>query len=63
MRAPSHWKLDDLYEHCLSGPKASKGDKWFPARPCGFYSIWSRIRIAYSVFIGKCDAVEWPGDQ
>ena len=38
--------------------------KWRPARPCGFRGVKyfaMRVRIAWSVFIGKYDALNWQG--
>ena len=38
--------------------------KWRPARPCGFYGFRhsiTRIRIAWRVFVGKYDALNWQG--
>jgi hypothetical protein len=34
-----------------------------PARPLGYYSLRSRIRLAWMVFTGKADALVWPGGQ
>lgn len=33
---------------------------WRPARPLGFYSFWFRLRVAWLVFCGEADAVQWP---
>lgn len=40
--------------------------KWRPARPCGFCSFsWDhlkmRFKIAWHVFIGRYDALNWQG--
>jgi len=37
--------------------------RYVPARPMGFYSMRSRIRLAWMVFTGKADALIWPGGQ
>lgn len=36
---------------------------WYPARPVGFHSFWSRISLAWEVFTGRADVLRWPGDQ
>ena len=39
-----------------------KGRKlWVPARPVGYPSWRSRIRLAWAVFTGKADALFWDG--
>ena len=40
--------------------------KWAPARPCGFSGLQyfkMRCRIAWRVFVGKYDALNWNGDR
>ncbi len=37
--------------------------EWVPARPVGYPSFASRIIAAWLVFIGKADALKWPGNQ
>ena len=37
--------------------------KWMPARPIGFYGIGYRLKAAWLVFTGQCDALKWPGGQ
>lgn len=60
-RAPNIIRLEDLakdnpLEVCVNG-------QWVPARPLGFYSIWSRLRCAWMVFTGRADAFIWPEDD
>lgn len=45
------------------GPAARKITYWVPSRPYGFYSLISRTRLAWKVFTGEYDALEWPGQQ
>jgi len=34
---------------------------WVPARPLGCCSILDRFRFALDVFLGRADALYWPG--
>jgi len=37
---------------------------WIPARPItGGFSFWWRFKLAYDVFIGKYDALNWQDDK
>lgn len=40
-----------------------QGDKkvWVPARPLGYDSLASRLKLAYMVFRGRADALVWDG--
>lgn len=65
-KAPSKWKLKELVTYCNDGPQACVTGYWVPARPCGCYSIWIRLKYAWKVFMGHYDVVEWPeqcGDE
>jgi hypothetical protein len=63
-QAPNLWKLKELANHIKEGPKESDDfENWRPARPLGFYSLKSRLKIAWKVFIGKADAVTWEWDE
>jgi len=33
--------------------------EYIPARPMGFYSLKSRLSLAWAVFTGKADAIFW----
>lgn len=63
MKAPNNWKLEELYEITHRSPRAYINDKWVPSRPMGLFSIVSRIKLAWSVFTGKADALVWPEGQ
>jgi hypothetical protein len=40
------------------------GDDWFPARPqASAMTLKNRIKAALLVFVGKADALVWPGNQ
>ena len=36
---------------------------WGPARAYGFYSLSSRLKLAWHVFTGKADALYWPSQM
>lgn len=36
---------------------------WVPARPVTIYSLRERIKLAYLVFIGEYDALDWEEDS
>ena len=63
-KAPSRWELSALIEHVKNGPE--RGVKmggmtvYAPARPEGFFSLHSRVRLALAVFRGEADALFWP---
>jgi|GEM_PF-1557053 len=60
--APNLWTLRDLF--VFSGRNSAEiNGKYVPARPMGWDSIPSRVKIAWKVFTGKADAVTWPGGQ
>lgn len=60
--APNLWELKELQNLDTVTNKYANG-AWYPARPIGFYSLTSRLRLAWMVFTGKSDAVVWPGEQ
>jgi len=64
-QAPSKWDIAQLTDHIKTGPQAGiqVGGMtiWVPARPLGFNSIPSRLRLAWMVFKGQADALVWPG--
>lgn len=37
--------------------------RWVPSRALGFASGAYRIRAAWMVFMGRADALVWPGQQ
>ena len=62
-KAPSLLRLADLVHDYRCQVETEDGGIWVPARPLGFYSIWSRLKLSWMVFTGKADALLWPGDQ
>ena len=60
--APCEWTVGSLARHCNSGATSAQVDgKYVPARPYGLFSMRSRLRLAWDVFVGKADALYWPG--
>ena len=57
-KAPNHWKIENLFSHCNTAHKQING-RWVSARPLGYYSILSRVRLAWGVFCGRYDTLEW----
>ena len=37
--------------------------RWVMARPIGYFSLRSRLKLAWGVFTGKYDALQWEGGQ
>jgi hypothetical protein len=60
--APNEWSVPALRLHMKHGPETRLPDgSREVARPLGFYSLRSRLRLAWAVFTGKADALFWPG--
>lgn len=55
--APNKWTIKGLIQHINEGPIIR--ETGMPARPCGFYSLSSRIKLAWLVFTGRADALTW----
>jgi hypothetical protein len=62
-KAPNLLRLVDLVHELHHCKVEADGGVWIPARPLGFYSIHSRLKLAWMVFTGKADALLWPGGQ
>lgn len=60
--APNIYNLKTLMV-TANQTQAEIDGKWYPARPLGFYGIGYRLKAAWLVFTGKCDAVKWPAGQ
>lgn len=56
-RAPTNWTIKSLVQHINDGPWVR--ETGMPARPYGFYSLRSRIKLAWMVFTGRADALTW----
>jgi hypothetical protein len=61
--APSTYTFERLAKITNGNCQAGINGKWYPARPCGFYSWGNRIKTAWLVFTGRADALIWPGGQ
>lgn len=62
MRHPSKISAYALAAGHYSDTKAEvPGCGWQISRPEGYASFWSRVSLAWRVFIGQADALVWPG--
>ena len=63
-KAPALYNLNQL-RAAITGkaPATQIGKKWVPARPLGLFSLRNRLRLAWGVFTGKYDALQWPENQ
>ena len=62
MRTPQIFTASEIANWHVS--EEVEAGKWRPARPCpfwGFRHSLTRIRIAWYVFTGKYDALNWQG--
>ena len=67
-QAPNLWNLGPSHQDGTLLADVFKNSveidgTWYPARPLGLDTLSNRIRLAWLVFTGKCDAIKWPGDQ
>jgi len=60
---PNLWNVADLVKSTMEVRMATSGHRWVPARPLGYSSFMSRVKLAWLVFTGKADAVVWPENQ
>ncbi len=62
MRNPTVYRASEIATWHVS--EEYEPGKWRPARPCPWYGHrWRyRLRLAWWVFTGKCDALNW-GDN
>lgn len=61
-RDPNLWRLADLIDSAKTCGRSFDGRAYMPARPEGFSSWRSSLRLAWLVFTGRADAVVWPED-
>ena len=62
-KAPNLVTLESIAKGEYNDTLAGINGKWVPARPLGYYSFRSRLRLAWAVFSGKYDALKWPEGQ
>lgn len=56
--------LRDVREIINNNNQAAINGEWVPCRPIPFWpgiSLFRRLKYAWYVFIGKYDALKWPG--
>lgn len=61
MKQPAIRSVVDVIEGARTTSCGLPDGRWVPARSTGYHSWQNRIRAAFLVFIGKADAVTWPG--
>ena len=59
-KAPQVVRVDDVRRWL---EVAQIDDEWVPARPLGLFTIPNRLRCAWLVFTGACDALRWQKGQ
>lgn len=62
-KAPCYWSLDRLLEWVSDTQFEYSDGSWGPIRPMGLDTIPNRIKLAWKVFTGKYDVLEWPDNQ
>lgn len=61
-QAPTAWPVMHLVNTANNNQK-DFGGMWFPARPLSCGGLRKRLIIAWRVFTGRYDAIEWPQGQ
>lgn len=56
------WTLKDLCEHAQENFTETRVGKWVPVRPSPA-GLWTRVKDAIAVLLGKADAFTWPDGQ
>ena len=56
------WDLQSIFSNSTDWPLKSTSNGWVPARPLHVAKLRERIKIAWDVFMGKLDALEWPDE-
>ena len=60
-QAPNHWTLTTFHDLIAHGPQSHRDGHWEPSRPLGMFTLISRFQLAWLVFTGRADALEWSG--
>lgn len=61
MNAPQSYTAEQIKRWDVMEKRRTEygSEYWVPARPEHIASLRKRITLAWRVFIGKCDALEW----
>lgn len=59
MRYPALFTLDELNPETCGTMQQDADGSWNPARKLGYPSLFSRLRLAWGVFTGRYDALDW----
>lgn len=60
MKAPNLFSVDELRSYWNH---VQIDEEWYLARPLGLDTFTNRLKLAWQVFTGECDALRWPGNQ
>lgn len=59
-QVPQLIKADNLTQnHPQAMMREAHGDVWVLARPMSWGTLLTRIKLAWLVFTGECDALKW----
>ena len=60
MRVPALFEVESIVRQA-SEVRVEKGNRWVPVRSLGYsgFYLFRRLKLAWGVFTGKYDAVEW----
>lgn len=66
MTEPTLWNADVLVRIARENQAGLPDGRWVAARPLAFprdpiRGTWHRLRLAWLVFTGRCDALQWTG--
>ena len=61
-KAPNLWTLGGLAKSVNHNSACIDGE-YVPARPLGMDTLRERLRLAWGVFRGRYDALQWPRGQ
>jgi hypothetical protein len=62
MKYPVFWTLRQIKDYA-DNTQCQLNGRWVPARPRGYPSFLTRLRLAWMVFTGRADALVWPEGQ
>ena len=60
---PSLYNVDAILHRGLEVQCGLPDGRWVAARPLGCPTISERFRLAWGVFTGRYDAIEWTGQE
>lgn len=58
-QVPDVYTADYISKESRSTLSEYSSGKWTPARPLSIGGLWIRIKLAFGVFTGRYDALDW----